>query len=187
MWKLLSLQPKDKSGVSQRERGHEEEDEEYYDYEEDEQDEQDDDDATSEENNDEEEEQVDALLIPSDLEKKSILASFDSMRKDSLFCDVSFMVQGVLFRAHRVVVSSWSRWMKSSLCDTPDEDVITLDIFTPEAFQAVLDYMYGNPLTLTIDVSEMMLSAFPLLISNLNSLLTNSFLLHNRMRTILSR
>ncbi len=145
MWNILRSKSKDKSDAS---KVSEDDEEEYYD-EEDEYDE----DATSEENEeDEEEEKIDVLLIPSDQEKKAILASFDVMRKDFLFCDVTFMVQGILFRAHRVVVSSWSRWMKAFLCDAPEEEVMTLDAFAPDAFQAVLDYMYGQPLTLTIEV-----------------------------------
>lgn len=100
----------------------------------------------------EDEDTVEALLIPSDQEKKSILASFDAMRKDSLFCDVAFVSQGVLFRCHRVVVSSWSRWMRTFLCDSPEEEILSLDIFAPDAFGAVLDYMYGYPLQVTEQV-----------------------------------
>lgn len=102
----------------------------------------------------EEDENVEALLIPSDQEKKAILASFDAMRKDSLFCDVAFVSQGVLFRCHRVVVSSWSRWMRTFLCDSPEEEILSLDIFAPDAFGAVLDYMYGYPLQVTEQVGE---------------------------------
>eukprot|EP01033_Poteriospumella_lacustris_P000902 gene902-651_t len=97
----------------------------------------------------EEDDSVEALLIPSDQEKKAILASFDAMRKDSLFCDVAFVSSGVLFRCHRVVVSSWSRWMRTFLCDSPEEEILSLDIFAPDAFGAVLDYMYGYPLQVT--------------------------------------
>ncbi len=111
---------------------------------------------TEEEENDEKEDEdnVEALLIPSDQEKKGILASFDAMRKDSLFCDVAFVSQGVLFRCHRVVVSSWSRWMRTFLCDSPEEEILSLDIFAPDAFGAVLDYMYGYPLQVTEQVGE---------------------------------
>ena len=101
-----------------------------------------DEDATSEENDnelneldqeeDEEEEgndddddlpkeDIEAMLIPSDQEKKAVLASFDNMRKESLFCDIAFVSQGVLFRAHRVIVSSWSRWLQAFLAESPEE------------------------------------------------------------------
>lgn len=109
---------------------------------------------TEEEDDREEDDAVEALLIPSDQEKKAILASFDAMRKDSLFCDVAFVSQGVLFRCHKVVVSSWSRWMRTFLCDSPEEEILSLDIFSPDAFGAVLDYMYGYPLQVTEQVQN---------------------------------
>lgn len=114
---------------------HDEEDEEYT--------------EDEEEEDKDDEENIEAMLIPSDHEKKALLASFEAMRKESLFCDVAFISQGVLFRCHRVVVSSWSRWMRTFLCDSPEEEILSLDIFTPDAFQAVLDYMYGYPLQVT--------------------------------------
>lgn len=104
---------------------------------------------------DEEEEQeqdVEVFIIASEGEKKAVLASFDTMRRESLFCDVAFICHGVLFRAHKVVLSSWSRWMRAFLCDSPEEEVLSLDIFTPDAFRAVLDYMYGHSLHLTMEV-----------------------------------
>jgi hypothetical protein len=111
------------------------------------------DDETSVDDEDQVDHILEANLIPSDLEKKALLASFDLMRKDSLFCDAAFLCQGVLFRAHRVVVSSWSRWMRSFLADSPSEEVLSMDIFEPGAFGVVLDYMYGQPLHITVEVS----------------------------------
>ncbi len=108
-----------------------------------------------EENDDDDEEEevtIEASLIPSDQEKRALLASFDTMRKDSLFCDVAFVCRGTLFRAHRVVISSWSRWMRTFLIDSPPEEVLSMDIFEPKAFQAVIDYMYGQPLYLKVEV-----------------------------------
>ena len=93
-----------------------------------------------------------AQLLPCESEKKHILSMFYTMRKDSFFCDVAFVCNGVLFRAHRVVVSSWSRWLRALLCESPDEEVVSLDFFDPVAFGAALDYMYGVPLTITVEV-----------------------------------
>ncbi|RYG99790.1 BTB/POZ domain-containing protein, partial [archaeon] len=97
---------------------------------------------------------IEAFFSPSDNEKKLLLANFDNMRKESLFCDVAFICNGVLFRAHKVVLSSWSRWMRAFLADSPNEEVLALDIFTPEAFRSVLDYMYGQPLHMTLDAAD---------------------------------
>ena len=93
-----------------------------------------------------------AQLLPCESEKKHILQMFYTMRKDSFFCDVAFVCNGVLFRAHRVVVSSWSRWLRALLCESPDEEVVSLDFFDATAFGAALDYMYGVPLTITVEV-----------------------------------
>ena len=76
------------------------------------------------------------------------------LRNDSSFCDVSFICNGTLFRAHRVVVSAWSRWFRALLCESPDEEVISLDVFEPWAFESVLKYMYGVPIVLTIDTVD---------------------------------
>ena len=105
--------------------------------------------------NDEERSKVEyseAQLLPCEAEKKHILSMFYTMRKDSFFCDVAFVCNGVLFRAHRVVVSSWSRWLRALLCESPDEEVVSLDFFDAVAFGAALDYMYGVPLTITVEV-----------------------------------
>ena len=109
-----------------------------------------------------------AQLLPCESEKKHILTMFYTMRKDSFFCDVAFVCNGVLFRAHRVVVSSWSRWLRALLCESPDEEVVSLDFFEPEAFGAALDYMYGVPLTITVEV----LYDFFMLLQNSEPLLT---------------
>lgn len=112
---------------------------------------------TSNDENDETKEldaDIEAYFSPSDNEKKLLLANFDNMRKESLFCDVAFICNGVLFRAHKVVLSSWSRWMRAFLADSPNEEVLALDIFTPEAFRSVLDYMYGQPLHMTLEAAD---------------------------------
>ena len=97
-------------------------------------------------------EYAEAQLLPCEAEKKHILSMFYTMRRDSFFCDVAFVCNGVLFRAHRVVVSSWSRWLRALLCEAPDEEVVSLDFFDASAFGAALDYMYGVPLTITVEV-----------------------------------
>lgn len=112
-----------------------------------------DDDGDVEEEEESKVEYSEAQLLPCESEKKHILQMFYTMRKDSFFCDVAFVCNGVLFRAHRVVVSSWSRWLRALLCESPDEEVVSLDFFDPSAFGAALDYMYGVPLTITVEVN----------------------------------
>jgi hypothetical protein len=43
-------------------------------------------------------------VSPGENEKASVFRDFLNMRNDASFCDVAFLVQGTLFRAHRVVV-----------------------------------------------------------------------------------
>jgi hypothetical protein len=43
-------------------------------------------------------------VSPGDNEKGSVFREFLDMRNEASFCDVAFLVQGTLFRAHRVVV-----------------------------------------------------------------------------------
>lgn len=107
------------------------------------------------------------VIHPTDQEKNAIVSSFIEMRNEASFCDVSFQIQGSIFRAHRIVVrylnhvlnlkvlirySSWSRWLYALLSDRHDQDVISLDIFTPMEFGGVLDYMYGEPLHINEEV-----------------------------------
>lgn len=75
-----------------------------------------------------------------------------------MFCDVGFLCQGVLFKGHRVVVSAWSRWLKALLCEgSLDDEVVSLDVFSPESFGATLDYMYGLPIFVSLENVEAIL------------------------------
>mgnify|MGYP001368716386 CR=1 FL=1 len=96
----------------------------------------------------------DARIMPGDNEKLGLLTSFQSMREEGTFCDVAFLCKGTLFKAHRVVVSAWSRWLAALLGEGSSEEVVHLDLFEPESFKAVLDYMYGLPFYVNIDTIE---------------------------------
>ncbi len=94
----------------------------------------------------------DVSVIASEAEKTGMLRVMSELRADSSLCDVAFLCGGVLFRAHRVIVSSWSRWMRALLNEGPDQEVVSLDVFDPEALGIILDYMYGAPLTISLNV-----------------------------------
>eukprot|EP00605_Chrysophyceae_sp_TOSAG23-4_P002118 GSChrysophyteH1.ASY1.ANO1.2344.1 assembled CDS len=100
---------------------------------------------------------VDAQIYPGDGEKTKILTMFDDLRRESTFCDVAFLCKGKLFRAHRIVVSGWSRWLRALLSEGSSEEVVHLDVFDPIAFGNALDYMYGCPITVTVDNAEPLL------------------------------
>ena len=44
------------------------------------------------------------FLVSDDQEKISILLSAYDIRNETTFCDVTFLVQGHLYRAHRIIV-----------------------------------------------------------------------------------
>jgi hypothetical protein len=90
-------------------------------------------------------------LSPRNHEQAAILSFAMDMRNESSFCDISFVVSGSIFRAHRVIVSAWSRWLRALLCGG-DDDVVTLELFAADAFGAVLDYMYGMPILFSTQV-----------------------------------
>lgn len=96
----------------------------------------------------------DTKLTIADSEKNALLKSFCEMRNELIFCDIVFLCQGVLFRAHRVIVSSWSRWLRALLFAGSDDEVVTVDVLSPDSFAAVLNYMYGLPLIFSIENAE---------------------------------
>jgi hypothetical protein len=86
-----------------------------------------------------------------DKESQSMYHMMREMRDDKSFCDISFVVKGNMFYAHRVVISAWSRWLKSILIEGHADENVVLNMFEPKAFGAVLDYMYGAPFYLKVD------------------------------------
>lgn len=111
-------------------------------------------------------------LSPRHHEQAAILSFAMDMRNESSFCDISFVVNGSIFRAHRVIVryelcvlvvlsfllthpfylSAWSRWLRALLCEGDDE-IVALELFAADAFGAVLDYMYGQPIHFSTEVA----------------------------------
>ena len=141
--------------------GGEDEEEDYDDY--NNEDDEGDEDEEEEEEEEEEEsymvpERYDGNILSSDAEKSRVLVNFKELREDGAFCDITFVCQGKRFRAHRAIVSAWSRWLRALLCEEqPSEDVVSLDVFDPLSFGKVLDYMYGVPLNVTLDTAEALL------------------------------
>lgn len=43
--------------------------------------------------------------------------------------------------------------MYALLSEGPDQEIVSLDVFSPQEFGAVLDYMYGEPLEFALAVS----------------------------------
>lgn len=116
---------------------------------------------------------IDANIIPGNNEKNRLLSMFNEMRKESLFCDIIFSSHGKYFRAHKVIVSSWSRWLRALLSETSSEykssstgdikdvdDIVNLDIFDANAFATVLEYMYGVAIEISIEVNYIIIHLY---------------------------
>lgn len=100
----------------------------------------------------------DGNILSSDQEKSKVLIMFKDLRSDGMFCDITFLCQGKEFHAHKVVVSAWSRWLRALLCEEqPTEDRISVDVFDPQSFGKIIDYMYGVPLAVTLENAEALL------------------------------
>ena len=86
-------------------------------------------------------------------EMDSMVRTFNEMRIDAQLCDITFMVRGTAFPAHRVVLCSSSRWFRSLLSRPVEPEPIVLDQFEPKAFELVLGYLYGDKIEASADVS----------------------------------
>ncbi|KPP61531.1 zinc finger and BTB domain-containing protein 46-like [Scleropages formosus] len=102
---------------------------------------------------------------------RQLLRELDEQRRQGILCDVSVVVEGRPFAAHRNVLLGSSRYFKtlySSWTEAEPEPVpggnpnaVThLDIVTARAFEAILDFMYSARLVLTgANVIEVMSAA----------------------------
>ena len=81
-------------------------------------------------------------------------SKLNDMRLDCELCDVTFSVNGANFPAHRIVLSCCSRWLRSLLASSEGDGVIVLDSLDPGAVEAVVGYLYGEPLSFTPELSE---------------------------------
>lgn len=88
-------------------------------------------------------------------EMSDMLKTFNEMRLDCQLCDISFLVQGIKFPAHRVILCSSSRWFRSLLsrADKEEDTPIVLDTLDSKAFDLVLGYIYGEKIEASTDVS----------------------------------
>ncbi|XP_072211298.1 zinc finger and BTB domain-containing protein 8A-like isoform X2 [Excalfactoria chinensis] len=82
-----------------------------------------------------------------------LLEQLNEQRKQDLFCDCSILVEGQVFRAHRNVLFASSGYFKMLLSqsskDTSQPTVATFEVFSPETFMVILDFVYSGILPLT--------------------------------------
>lgn len=103
--------------------------------------------------------------------QSSVLKQLNQQRLQELFCDCSVLVEGQLFRAHRNVLFASSGYFRMLLSQGPDglSDTVsaTFDVFSPETFTVIMDFIYSGQLDLTShNVIEVMSAASYLQMNN---------------------
>lgn len=83
-----------------------------------------------------------------------LLQELDKQRKSGILCDVSIVVSGQVFRAHKNILVAGSRYFKTLYCltktEAQDQGTIThLDIAAVQGFSVILDFLYSGNLLLT--------------------------------------
>ncbi|XP_043938380.1 zinc finger and BTB domain-containing protein 8A [Protopterus annectens] len=93
-----------------------------------------------------------------------VLQQLNEQRRQELFCDCSIVVEGRLFRAHRNVLFASSGYFKMLLSQSAREPgqptTATFEVFSPDTFLVILDFVYTGTLSLTSqNVIEVMSAA----------------------------
>ncbi|KFV75072.1 Zinc finger and BTB domain-containing protein 8A [Dryobates pubescens] len=82
-----------------------------------------------------------------------LLEQLNEQRKQDLFCDCKILVEGKVFKAHRNVLFASSGYFKmllsQGLKETTQPTVVTFEVFSPETFMVILDFVYSGVLSLT--------------------------------------
>ncbi|KAG5266047.1 hypothetical protein AALO_G00249220 [Alosa alosa] len=93
-----------------------------------------------------------------------LLKQLDQQRRQDLFCDCNVLVEGHLFKAHRNVLFGSSGYFRMLLTqgakDCAEPASASFDVFSPETFTVILDFVYSGHLELTSsNVIEVMSAA----------------------------
>ncbi|XP_051501969.1 zinc finger and BTB domain-containing protein 8A-like [Myxocyprinus asiaticus] len=108
------------------------------------------------------------------IHQSCLLKQLDQQRQQGLFCDCSILVEGQIFRTHRNVLHGSSGYFRMLLSqgakDTLDSVNVSFDVFSPEIFSIILDFIYSGQLELnSSNVIEVMSAASYLQINDVIS------------------
>ncbi|KPP72400.1 zinc finger and BTB domain-containing protein 10-like [Scleropages formosus] len=83
-----------------------------------------------------------------------LLQELNKQRKNGILCDVSIVVSGQVFRAHKNILVAGSRYFKTLYCLTKNEScdqttITHLDVAAVQGFSVILDFLYSGNLLLT--------------------------------------
>ncbi|XP_073683517.1 zinc finger and BTB domain-containing protein 8A [Garra rufa] len=98
------------------------------------------------------------------IHQSCLLKQLDQQRQQELFCDCNVLVEGQIFRAHRNVLYGSSGYFRMLLSqgakDTLESVSASFDVFSPEIFAIILDFIYSGQLELnSSNVIEVMSAA----------------------------
>lgn len=94
---------------------------------------------------------------------RSLLCKLNSLRKDSVLCDVEITVCGEAFHAHRILLSAASQYFQVMFCGSMVEShqrEIVLQGLSPRTFVVILDFIYSGKISVTSkNVQELLAAA----------------------------
>lgn len=82
---------------------------------------------------------------------KSVFERFKAMQQSKEFCDVTIVVKGTVFPAHRVMLIAASEKFRKLFNDIPSDKTdhqIEIENFQPETMSVIIQYMYSGQLQL---------------------------------------
>ncbi|XP_053558697.1 zinc finger and BTB domain-containing protein 17 [Bombina bombina] len=88
----------------------------------------------------------------------SILQKLNEQKSMGLFCDVSLMVEGKIFLAHKNVLSACSEYFYAALSRNEQQQFLVLDNVCLEGFSHLLDFIYSYKIP-TCHVQDFMQAA----------------------------
>ncbi|XP_030643318.1 zinc finger and BTB domain-containing protein 8A [Chanos chanos] len=97
--------------------------------------------------------------------QSGLLKQLDQQRRQELFCDCNVVVEGHLFKAHRNVLFGSSGYFRMFLSQGAKDCSLepasaSFDVFSPDTFTVILDFVYSGQLELTSsNVIEVMSAA----------------------------
>ncbi|KAM4807941.1 uncharacterized protein WCC33_001438 [Rhinophrynus dorsalis] len=94
----------------------------------------------------------------------SILQKLNEQKSMGLFCDVSLMVEGKIFLAHKNVLSACSEYFYAALSRNEQQQFLVLDNVCLEGFSHLLDFIYSYKIP-TCHVQDFMQAAQVLQVS----------------------
>ncbi|KAE8632294.1 hypothetical protein XENTR_v10001508 [Xenopus tropicalis] len=94
----------------------------------------------------------------------SVLQKLNEQKSMGLFCDVSLMVEGKIFLAHKNVLSACSEYFYAALSRNEQQQFLVLDNVRLEGFSHLLDFIYSYKIP-TCHVQDFMQAAQVLQVS----------------------